>query len=49
VYMALEDEERREAGREFQLIHPRAPHGSIGVTVFPLREVRSAGVALLEE
>jgi hypothetical protein len=46
VYMALEDEERRETGREYQVIHPHSPQDS---TVFPLREVRSAGVARLQE
>jgi hypothetical protein len=45
----LEDEERRETGREFQVIHPHAPQDSTGPTVFPLREVRSAGVARLQE
>jgi hypothetical protein len=48
-YEALEDEARRETGREFQVIHPHAPHASNGMTEFPLRDVRSAGVALLQE
>jgi hypothetical protein len=48
-YEALEDEERRETGREFQVIHPRAPLREDGSTGFPLREVWSAGVALLQE
>jgi hypothetical protein len=51
-YEALEDEERREAGREFQVIHPHVSLGSTGVsgpTEFPLRGVRSAGVAPLQE
>jgi hypothetical protein len=48
-YEALEDDERRETRREFQVIHQRAPHGSIELTGFRLRGVRSAGVALLQE
>jgi hypothetical protein len=46
AYTALEDEERRETGRDFQVIHPRAPHVP---TVYPLPGPRSAGVALLQE
>jgi hypothetical protein len=49
VYEALEDEELREAGLEYQVIHPHAPHGGSGLTEFPLRGVRSAGVALIQE
>jgi hypothetical protein len=37
-YEVLEDEERRETGREFQVIHPHAPHGSSGGSGFPLRD-----------
>jgi hypothetical protein len=45
-YMALEDEERRETGMEFQVIHPHVPHL---LTEFPLRGPRSEGVVLLQE
>jgi hypothetical protein len=48
-YEALGDEERRETGRELQVIHPHAPSGSSGLTGFPLGGVRSAGVAPLQE
>jgi hypothetical protein len=49
VYMALDYEERRETGREFQAIHPHAPQDSTGSRVFPLQEVMSTGVARLQE
>jgi hypothetical protein len=45
-YMALEEEERRETGQEYKVIHPHPPHVPKG---FPLRVSRSAGVALLQE
>jgi hypothetical protein len=37
-YLALEDEERREGGREVKAIHPHSPHVP---KVFPLRRSRS--------
>jgi hypothetical protein len=46
AYAALEDEERRESGRELQVIHLHTPQVSEG---FPLRGPRSAGVALLQD
>jgi hypothetical protein len=48
-YEALDDEERREAGRESQVIHLHVRHVGSEWTGFPLRGVRSAGVALLHE
>jgi hypothetical protein len=40
-YVALEDEERRETGREFKVTHPHSPHVP---KALPLRGSRSAGV-----
>jgi hypothetical protein len=45
-YIALEDEERREAGQECKVIHHHSPHVRL---VLPLRGPRSAGVALLQQ
>jgi hypothetical protein len=36
-YEALEDEERRETGREFHAIHPHTPLGKGGSSGFPFR------------
>jgi hypothetical protein len=49
VCTELEDEGRRETGRESQVIRPHAPFRGSKVTQFPLRGPRSAGTALLQE
>jgi hypothetical protein len=50
-YEALEDEERRETGREFQVIHPHAPVGSGGGSWFPFRDwgTRCVGESRLQD
>jgi hypothetical protein len=48
-YEALEDEERRESGRESQVTHPHTSVGTYQWTGLPLRDARNAGVALLQE
>jgi hypothetical protein len=48
-YEALEDEERRESSRGLEVVHPFVALRQDGRTGFPLRGVRSAGVALLQE
>jgi hypothetical protein len=45
-YIELEDEERRDTGREYKVIHPHSPDVR---KVFPLRRPRSAEIALLQE
>jgi hypothetical protein len=45
-YISLVDEERRESGQERHAIHLHSPHVP---EVFPLREKRSAEVALSQE
>jgi hypothetical protein len=50
-YEALEDEERRETGREFQVIHPRAQLGPGGRPGLSFRDqgMKCVGESLLEE